>query len=158
MKSREVKPCAKPLVWWVGEADFEIDVALALNNVPSTIGIEFDLIHLKDDEALAYHRPRAPEVALAFVFPLTSSWSRARGTTLHGPPRLRSRAWPLGTPGLDGPQRMQVEADNSYLKLSFDVYETLRGHHRPWVLSFPEQFGSTQGETMQWRARTNFGD
>ena len=49
MKSRVVEHRAKPSVWWVGEADFQSDVALALDKVFSTFEIEFDLVRIQDD-------------------------------------------------------------------------------------------------------------
>ena len=73
-------------------ADFETDVAFASNNVFSVVEIECDLVYITDDESLDFHRPRAPEVALALVFPLTASGARARGVTARGPPMFRIMA------------------------------------------------------------------
>ena len=146
-------------------ADFEAEINLAFNGVADTFGVEFVLQHISDAKSLAFHRPRAPEVSFSLLLPMTSSWARARGTTRQGPPRLRSRTWPLGVPGLDAEQRKQVETDNEHLRLTLEVGELLRQQFTPWVLSFPEQFGSTLGEPsatiwdlselVQWARRHN---
>ena len=106
VKPQAVDPLTRLLVWWTGEAELEAEINLSFNAAAKSSGLEFSLHHIKNATSLAYHRPRAPEVAFAFLAPSTSSWARARGTTLGGPPRLRSRAWPLGTPGLEEKQRL----------------------------------------------------
>ena len=73
-------------------ADSEIDVAFASNNVFSVVKIKCDLVHITDDESLDFQRPRAPEVALALVFPLTASGARARGVAARVPPMFRIMA------------------------------------------------------------------
>ena len=100
-----------------------------------------------DAASLAYHRPRAPEVAFALLLPATATWSRARSMGRQGPVALRSKAWPWGVPGLTTEQRQAVEADNDHLRFTLEVAEILRQLYVPWVLSFPEQFGNTAGET-----------
>ena len=146
VKPRAIDPHTRLLVWWTGEAELEAEINLSFNAAAKSSGLEFSLHHIGNATSLEYHRPRAPEVALAFLAPSTSSWARARGTTHGGPPRLRSLAWPLGTPGLEERHRIQVERDNQQLALSLEIGELLRPLFIPWVFTFPEQFGSTSGE------------
>ena len=134
------------LVWRTSDASFEADIALALKSTLGAVGPNLTLLHISGSDALRYHRPRAPEVVLALVSSCSASWSRARGMTKSGPPQLRSQTWPWGVPGLNDQHRAQVEEGNAHLRLSLSVCEMLRNSQRPWLLSFPEQFGSTLGE------------
>ena len=147
MKPQTAIPDTEHLVWWTGSLEHEAEIHLALHEVASVLKFKFCLQHVSDAASLAFHRPRAPEVAFALLLPSTASWSRARSMGRQGPRALRSRAWPWGVPGLTEEQRRVVEEDNDHLRLTLEVAELLRQQYVPWVLSFPEQFGSTEGET-----------
>ena len=134
------------LFWWVGELEFEVELNHALNGCLAHTTHSFVLQHIADSTALTYHRPRAPEVHLAFAFPSTTTWSRARSASPQGLPQLRSATWPWGVPNLKPEHRAAVEFDNAQLRLALEMCEILRAVDRPWILSFPEQFGSTQGK------------
>ena len=147
MKPRSEIPNTEHLVWWTGSLDHEAEIHLAFQEVASALSLKFRFQHIVDAASLAYHRPRAPEVAFALLLPATATWSRARSMGRQGPVALRSKAWPWGVPGLTTEQRQAVEADNDHLRLTLEVAEILRQLYVPWVLSFPEQFGNTAGET-----------
>ena len=146
MTSQTAEAAHQFLFWWVGDATFEAEVTQAFHNNLGSRFCKSSLVHIASMESLSFHRPRAPEVTLALALPTIATWSRARASSRHGPPTLRSCSWPWGTPGLTVAHREAVERDNKHLRLALAVCEALRSSDSAWLFSFLEQFGCTVGE------------
>ena len=98
-------PDTEILFWWTGSLDHEAEIHLAFREVANALNLTFSLRHMVNAASLAYHRPRAPEVAFALLLPRTATWSRARSMGRPGPKAPRSKSWPWGVPGLTADQR-----------------------------------------------------
>ena len=108
------------LFWWVGDVSFEADIGQAARNKLNPDCQRFVSQHIKDDESLQL-LPKGARGSVGHRQPSTSTWSRARGVSLCGPPTLRSQVWPWVAPALSDRHRAAVERDNAQLRLALAI-------------------------------------
>ena len=65
---------------------------------------------------------------VVLITPPCSTWSRVRGANCRGPPMIRSRQYPWGSPWLSKRHRKDADLGNTLIKFTLQVLTVLREH------------------------------